>query len=154
MVVGSLALVVAGLTAAPPRVSALALLPVAVDDTATVVHGRTRTVASPGVLANDLQLGTGFTADLVSGPSHGNLDLAANGGYTFQADDDYVGADQFRYRVDGGLLGCPTSRRSGSPSPTRRRSRSTTPTARSPTSRSTSRRRACSRTTTIRTATP
>ena len=106
MVVGSLALLLAGLTVAPSRVSALALLPVAVDDTATVVHGRTRTVAAPGVLANDLQLGTGFTVDLVSGPEpRRRWTWSANGGYTFQADDDYVGADQFRYRVDGGLLG-------------------------------------------------
>jgi len=81
------------------------ILPVAVDDAVSTVHGRVRTVADPGVLANDLQLGGGFTAELVSGTSHGKVDLDPKGGYTYRSDDDYVGSDQFRYRVDGGLLG-------------------------------------------------
>jgi hypothetical protein len=87
--------------AGPPR----GLIPVAIDDTATVVHGRTRNVAAPGVMGNDLQIGSGFAAKLVSGPNHGSLDLDANGGYQYTADMEHTGTDQFRYRLDGGLLG-------------------------------------------------
>jgi hypothetical protein len=90
--------------AAAPLTSA-GLLPIAVNDSYSAVHGTLRTVAAPGVLANDLQLGSGFTADLVDDADHGNLDLDANGGFTYRSDGSYVGIDTFRYRVDGGLLG-------------------------------------------------
>jgi VCBS repeat-containing protein len=77
---------IAPVTAAPPA----GLLPVAVDDTSTVVHGRTRNVAAPGVLSNDLELGTGFTAELVTAPSHGSLDLDADGSHQYTADMDHT----------------------------------------------------------------
>jgi hypothetical protein len=105
-----LGLLVASLTVAPVT-SAASLLPVASPDTGTVVHGRTRTVAAPGVLANDVLVGVdllpgkAFAAQLVSGPSHGTLDLDGDGGYVYRADDDFAGQDVFRYRVTGGLLG-------------------------------------------------
>lgn len=98
--------VVLGWQAGTPATSrALGLLPVAVDDTATIGHGGLRTVAAPGVLANDLQLGTGFTVDLTNDVDHGQLDLDTDGGFRYRADDDFIGTDQFRYRIDGGLLG-------------------------------------------------
>ncbi len=81
------------------------VLPVAVNDAGTVVHGRQRTVAAPGVLGNDLQIGSGFTAVLVSGVSNGSLNLDASGSYAYRSDLAFVGVDQFRYKVDGGLLG-------------------------------------------------
>lgn len=81
------------------------LPPIAVDDTATAVHGKLRTVAAPGILANDLQLGGGYTAVLVSGVRDGTLDLDPDGGYTYRSSLDFVGTDEFTYKVDGGLLG-------------------------------------------------
>jgi hypothetical protein len=81
------------------------LLPVAVNDTGSVAHGRLRTVGAPGILGNDLQLGGGFEADLVTDVSHGDLDLDPDGSYTYRSDADFLGVDQFRYRIDGGLLG-------------------------------------------------
>jgi Bacterial Ig domain len=91
-----------GATAQPV---AAGLLPVAVNDSYSAVHGQQRTVAAPGVLGNDLQLGSGFTAKLVHGVGHGSLHLNANGGFTYTSDAKYAGPDTFTYRVDGGLLG-------------------------------------------------
>ncbi len=91
-------------TAAAPAASA-GLLPVAVNDSYSAVHGKVRTVAAPGVLANDLQLGGGFTARLVNDVDHGTLDLNGNGSFTYTSNTSYLGPDTFRYRVDGGLLG-------------------------------------------------
>lgn len=91
--------------AAAPVGPVAGVLPVANDDAGSVLHGRTRNVAAPGVLGNDVLIGTGFSAELVNGPNHGSLDLDANGGYQYTADMDHTGTDQFRYRVDGGLLG-------------------------------------------------
>lgn len=81
------------------------LPPVAVNDSTTAVHGQQRTVAAPGVLANDLQIGGGYTAVHVDGPSNGTLALDANGGYRYTSDPDFTGTDSFRYKVNGGLLG-------------------------------------------------
>jgi hypothetical protein len=97
------ALIVVGL--ASPAPTAAGLLPIAVADSYNVAHNQTRTVAAPGVLANDLQLGGDFTAQLVSDVTHGNLDLNANGSFTYDPDSGYAGSDTFRYRVNGGLLG-------------------------------------------------
>jgi Bacterial Ig domain len=102
IVIGT-ALTVVGLAGAAP--TAAGILPVAVADSYNIAHDQTRTVAAPGVLANDLQLGGGFTAQLVSDVTHGNLDLNANGSFTYDPDSGYAGSDTFRYRVNGGLLG-------------------------------------------------
>jgi hypothetical protein len=93
------------LTAAVPTVTSAGLLPIAVNDAYTVVHGKTRTVAAPGVLANDLQLGGGFTADLTNDVDQGALDLDSNGSFTYTSGGSFIGTYTFRYRVDGGLLG-------------------------------------------------
>ena len=90
---------------APSPARALALVPVAVNDSVTLRHDRTKSVAAPGVLANDLQLGSGFVAKLVAKPAHGSVTLAGDGGYTVKPAGQFVGTDQFTYRVDGGLLG-------------------------------------------------
>jgi hypothetical protein len=97
-------LLVVAAFAGAPRVQA-GILPVAVNDAYSAVHGKLRTVAAPGVLGNDLQLGGGFTADLTNDVDHGTLDLDPDGGFTYRSDEDFVGTDSFRYRVDGGLLG-------------------------------------------------
>ena len=71
-------------------------------DTLSTRHDRTSVVAAPGVLANDVTI-LGTTAVLVSGTSHGAVNLAADGGYTYQPTAGFVGADAFRYR-DSGVL--------------------------------------------------
>jgi Bacterial Ig domain len=98
-----LAVVASGFAAASP--AAAGILPVAVSDAYAAVHGKLRTVAAPGILGNDLQLGGGFTADLVNDVDDGTLDLDADGSFTYRSDADFVGTDRFTYRVDGGLLG-------------------------------------------------
>jgi Big-like domain-containing protein len=96
-------------SARPAR--ALDLLPpVAIADTLTTTHSRTRVVPAPGVLANDLDLDGGTVAVLVSGTSHGTVTLRSDGGYTYTPTTGFVGSDQFSYRArSGGLLGSLTS---------------------------------------------
>ena len=102
--VGAAVIVVtSGVATAQP--AAAGLLPVAVNDSYKAVHGQQRTVAAPGVLGNDLQLGSGFTAKLVHGVGHGSLHLNGNGSFTYTSDAKYAGPDTFTYRVDGGVLG-------------------------------------------------
>lgn len=101
---GATVIALASSVATPPPAAA-GLLPVAVNDSYSAVHGQARTVAAPGVLGNDLQLGSGFTAKLVNNVDHGSLSLKAGGGFTYTSDAKYTGPDTFSYRVDGGLLG-------------------------------------------------
>ncbi len=56
--------------------------------------------AAPGVLANDADAdGDALTAALVSGPSHGSVTLAADGGFTYTPSAGFVGSDAFTYRA-------------------------------------------------------
>lgn len=59
-------------------------------------------VAAPGVLGND---SAGTTASLVSGTSHGSLNLAADGSFTYTPQANYNGADSFTYRAMSGGVG-------------------------------------------------
>ncbi len=90
----------------PARPSAAALLPaIARPDAGSVASGTVRTVAAPGVLANDLQIGSGYVVDLVATVSHGTLTLDSDGGYAYRPVDGFDGTDVFRYRILGSLLG-------------------------------------------------
>ncbi len=61
------------------------------------------TVAAPGVLGNDDDPnGDPLSAQVVTGPAHGNVSLASNGGFTYQPDLLYLGSDSFTYRVSDG----------------------------------------------------
>ena len=99
----ALALVVSA--AGAPATTSAGILPVAVNDSYSAVHDQLRTVVAPGVLKNDLQLGSGFTAKLVNNADHGDLHLNANGSFTYRSDATFAGTDTFTYRVDGGVLG-------------------------------------------------
>ena len=99
----ALALVVSAAVA--PATTSAGVLPVAVNDSYTAVHNKLRTVAAPGVLGNDLQIGSGFTAKLVNHVAHGTLALKADGSFTYRSAATYVGNDSFTYKVDGGVLG-------------------------------------------------
>jgi hypothetical protein len=90
-----------GVLVGPPQQVRAALVATGVPDSATVKHDQTLVWGPPGVLANDLNLLGGSTAILVSGVSHGTLDLRSNGGFTYTPDSGYVGTDSFRYRPSG-----------------------------------------------------
>jgi hypothetical protein len=55
--------------------------------------------ALDGVLMNDFlpDVPSPVTAQLVDGPSHGQLDLREDGSFTYTPDAGYVGTDSFRY---------------------------------------------------------
>ena len=68
------------------------------------VNGQLRVSAEDGVLANDNGQGE-LTANLVEGPSHGQLAWNSDGGFIYTPDSGFVGTDQFRYQaVSGGRL--------------------------------------------------
>lgn len=59
--------------------------------------------ARSGVLANDrAPQGETLTAELVSEPSHGSLDLRADGSFEYVPDAAWAGLDTFTYRATGG----------------------------------------------------
>ena len=64
-------------------------------------------VAAPGVLAND---DAGTTAQWLSGPAHGSVNLAADGSFTNTPAPNNNGADSFSYRaMSGGLASLPAT---------------------------------------------
>ena len=57
-----------------------------------------------GVLANDSDPdgNSGLIAEVVTGPSHGTLELNADGSFVYTPTGDYNGSDSFTYRVNDG----------------------------------------------------
>ena len=85
-------------------------LPAAPNETYTTNEDRTLTVAAPGVLGNDTDVESAvLTAVRVSGPSHGTLALATDGGFTYTPNANYYGTDTFVYRVRDGDGGSDTA---------------------------------------------
>ncbi|MEC9093259.1 MAG: S8 family serine peptidase [Planctomycetota bacterium] len=80
--------------------------PVGTDDTYSTDRNQRLTVsAAEGVLVNDEDVDNdALVATLISGPSHGTLDLGADGSFDYQPDADFVGSDSFVYQADDGLL--------------------------------------------------
>jgi VCBS repeat-containing protein len=75
--------------------------PVAEGDSYDTNQDTALNVAVPGVLANDNDPdGDSFTAELVSGPSHGQLTLNANGSFTYTPNANYNGTDSFTYKAN------------------------------------------------------
>jgi VCBS repeat-containing protein len=78
--------------------------PVSANDTYTTQEDVPLIIASPGVLANDVDAnGDALTALLVTNVSHGNLSFAANGGFTYTPGTNYNGTDSFNYRASDGF---------------------------------------------------
>ncbi len=103
----------AGLCVTSGRLNAFAALghdapnvaPVADNESVAVERNSQRVVAAPGVLENDTDMNSDvLSAVLVSGPSHGTLDLDSNGGFTYTPEEDFLGTDSFTYRASDGLL--------------------------------------------------
>ena len=64
------------------------------------------TVAIPGVLLNDSDVEDDpLTAVLDGGPSHGTLNLQADGSFTYSPAADWSGVDTFTYRANDGAAG-------------------------------------------------
>jgi VCBS repeat-containing protein len=74
--------------------------PVAADDAVTTAED---TPVSGNVIGNDADIdGDSLTAVLLDGPSHGALDFAADGSFTYTPAANYSGADSFSYQVSDG----------------------------------------------------
>jgi hypothetical protein len=79
------------------------LLPLAAnDDSYALPAGTNLVVAAPGVLANDGGGAGPLSAYLLSGPSHGVLNLSSNGGFSYQPAPGFTGADSFAYAATDG----------------------------------------------------
>ncbi len=77
--------------------------PVAAADSYSVAEDTPLSIAAAGVLGNDSNPGGGsLSAVLVSGPSHGSLSLAADGGFLYTPAADYFGSDSFTYGASAG----------------------------------------------------
>ncbi|MFO0796476.1 MAG: tandem-95 repeat protein [Gemmataceae bacterium] len=76
--------------------------PTAVNDAFTVAEDAT---LAGTVTGNDFDVDSpGFTAAVVTGPAHGTLALAADGGFTYAPAANYFGTDTFTYRLNDGQL--------------------------------------------------
>ena len=79
--------------------------PSAVDDAYSHYGSDTplATTTATGVLANDTDPdGDPLTAALVSGPGSGSLTLSADGSFSYQPNEDFVGQDSFTYTANDG----------------------------------------------------
>jgi len=70
-----------------------------IDDAYVVIAGHALTIgAEASVLAND-QGGPSLMATLLNGPSHGHMELAADGSFAYTPDLGFSGIDSFTYRA-------------------------------------------------------
>jgi hypothetical protein len=84
--------------------------PVPLPDAWSIVHDGELQVARPGVLANDLDVdGDELRARLVSGPSHGDLNLNNDGSFRYRPDEGYTGLDGFTYAADDDTIAVVTT---------------------------------------------
>jgi hypothetical protein len=79
--------------------------PVAVDDAYSVDENTTLNVASPGVLANDIDVdGDTLSVGVSSHAQHGTLTVNTNGSFVYIPTTNYSGTDSFTYEAwDGNL---------------------------------------------------
>jgi VCBS repeat-containing protein len=80
--------------------------PVAVDDDYAAALNQPLVVAAvDGVLINDTDADDDpLTAVLLTNPSHGTVQLAPDGSFTYTAATDYVGLDSFTYAANDGTV--------------------------------------------------
>jgi hypothetical protein len=79
--------------------------PLAIADAYTADEELPRVVDAPGVLVNDSDRNDDpLTAELVTGPAHGTLELRPDGSFTYVSERDYHGLDSFTYRASDGDL--------------------------------------------------
>lgn len=79
--------------------------PTAVDDEYDVSKNVQLTVPASGVLDNDTDPNAdALTAIKVTDPSHGSLTLNADGSFSYDPTDEYVGDDSFTYKANDGAF--------------------------------------------------
>jgi len=89
----------------------VAQVPLAVDDSYSIVQDSVLERSAPGVLGNDSgPEGGTLSAELVTGPLHGTLLLNSDGSFNYVPDANYAGNDSFTYRVTDGLNPSPAAR--------------------------------------------
>lgn len=94
-------------TATTAGVTVVGRPPVARGDSYVTQRERLLTIAAPGVLANDSEGNGGeLHAVLVSGPSHGLLTLASDGGFSYRPAKGFAGQDDFVYKACDDAGGC------------------------------------------------
>ncbi|MCH8047234.1 MAG: tandem-95 repeat protein [Planctomycetes bacterium] len=77
--------------------------PLAVDDSFFAITHQSLTVEAPGVLAGDSDPdGDPLSVLLASPPRFGDVDLNADGSFTYRSDPGFVGIDTFTYALDDG----------------------------------------------------
>ena len=97
-------------TAQGPQLSVVYVAPVgnrppvqADDSYATTKDTVLNVASSAGVLVNDKDFdGNALTAQLVSGPAHGSLQLNADGSFSYAPQAGYLGTDSFTYVANDG----------------------------------------------------
>jgi PKD repeat protein len=91
----------AGSNSTTVNVTATEPVLVANPDVYTTAEDTPLVVDAPGVLANDTYFGA-RTAARVAGPSHGTVDLAGNGSFTYTPAPNFHGTDSFTYAMTAG----------------------------------------------------
>ena len=93
-----------GLRRASAKVSiAVTNAPVATQDTYTVIHDRTLSIAAPGVLRNDSDAdGDALSAQPITPPSQGQLALDPDGSFDYQPPAGFTGNLKFTYGASDG----------------------------------------------------
>ncbi len=78
--------------------------PVANNDFYSAFSGIPRSVAFPGVLANDTDVnGDSLSVSVVTNPANGVLTLNPNGSFVYTANSNFQGVDTFTYRAFDGI---------------------------------------------------
>ncbi len=79
--------------------------PVAANDSWSIAEDSLLSVATSGVLSNDLDVdGDTLAAHIVTAPVHGSITLNADGSFVYTPSANYNGADSFTYVANDGLL--------------------------------------------------
>ncbi|TWU42564.1 Ig-like domain-containing protein [Novipirellula artificiosorum] len=79
-------------------------VPVANDDSYDVDEDQPINVATPGVLGNDRDDdGDPITANIISGVSHGQLNLNQDGSFNYTPEANFAGTDSFSYVANDGF---------------------------------------------------
>ncbi len=79
------------------------ITPTAANDAYNTAAAQPLTVAAPGVLENDSDVGgDALTAVLDTDVTHGQLTLNADGSFSYTPDSGFVGTDSFTYHINDG----------------------------------------------------
>ncbi|HKO56666.1 MAG TPA: Ig-like domain-containing protein [Thermoanaerobaculia bacterium] len=78
--------------------------PVAVDDAYQAARNTARTIAAPGVLANDTPNGLAISAFDATSTAGGTVALSADGSFTYTPATGFTGSDTFTYTIGTGAL--------------------------------------------------